>query len=60
MIDVDGCVVEAGGEDAGQIFVIFDEENVGWSFSVVENTAQFCEEEVFVEGFLHPALRVAG
>ena len=28
MIDADGCVLEAGGEDAGQIVVVFDEEGI--------------------------------
>ena len=60
VIDVDGGVVEAGGEDAGEVFVVFDEQDVGGAFAVVENAAEFGEEEIFVEGLLHPALGVAG
>jgi hypothetical protein len=39
VVDVDGGVLEAGREDAGEIVVIFDEEDVGGAFSVVEDTA---------------------
>jgi hypothetical protein len=60
VIDVDGGVFEAGGEDAGQIFVVFDEEDVGGAFAVMEDAAEFGEEEVFVEGLLDPALSIAG
>ena len=60
VIDVDGCVVEAGGEDAGEVFIIFDEQDVGGAFALMEDAAEFGEEEIFVEGFLDPALGVAG
>jgi hypothetical protein len=39
VIDVDGGVLEAGGEDAGEVFVIFDEENVGGAFALMEHAA---------------------
>src|SRR5271170_1994547 len=58
--DADGGVPEAGGEDAGEVFVVFDEEDVGWAFSVMEDAAEFGEEEVFVEGLLDPTRGVAG
>ena len=35
----DGCVLEAGGEDAGEVFVVFDEEDVGGAVAVVEDAA---------------------
>ncbi len=57
---MDGGVLEAGGEDAGEVFVVFDEQDVGGAFAVVEDAAEFGEEEVFVEGLLDPALGVAG
>src|SRR5271156_4220067 len=60
VIDVDGCVLEACGEDAGQVVIVFDEEDIGGTVSVVEDATEFGEEEVFVEGLLHPALGVAG
>jgi hypothetical protein len=60
VVDAHGGVLEAGGEDAGEVFVVFDQEDVGWAFAVVEDAAQFGEEEVFVEGLLNPALGVAG
>ena len=60
VIDVDGGVVEAGDEDAGEVFVVFDEEDVGGTFAVVEDAAELGEEKIFVEGLLHPALGVAG
>ena len=41
-------------------FVVFDEEDVGGAFAVMKDAAQFGEEELFVEGLLHPALGVAG
>jgi hypothetical protein len=59
VVDVHRCVLEAGGKDAGEVFVVFDEEDVGGAFSVMEDAAQFGEEEVFVEGLLDPALGVA-
>ena len=39
VIDVDGCVLEAGDEDAGEVFVVFDEQDVGGAFAVVEDAA---------------------
>ncbi len=60
VVDVDGGVLEAGGEDAGEVFVIFDEKDVGRAVALVQDAAEFGEEEVFVEGLLYPALGVAG
>ncbi len=60
VFDVDGCVLEAGDNHAGKVAVIFDQQNVGRTVAVVQNAAQLGEEQVFVEGLLHPALRVAG
>ena len=57
---MDGRVVKAGGEDAGEVFIIFDEQDVGGAFALMEDAAEFGEEEIFVEGFLDPALGVAG
>jgi hypothetical protein len=59
-IDANGGVAEAGGEDAGEIFVIFDEQNVGRTVPVMEDAAQLGEEEVLVEWLLDPTLGVAG
>ena len=60
MLDVDGCVGEAGFDDTGEIFIVFDEEDVGRAVSGVEDAAEFGEEEALVEGFLDPSLGVAG
>ncbi len=60
MIDANGGVLEAGDENAGQVFVVFDEQDVGWAIAMMQNTAKLGEEEVFVEGFLDPTLSVAG
>src|ERR1700679_2363214 len=60
MVNVDGGILEAGDENTGKIFVVFDEQDVGGAFSLVQDAAQFGEEEIFVEGFLNPALSVAG
>ena len=59
-------VVEAGGgcggfkageDDGGEVEVVFDEQDASWSGAGVKDAAEFGEEEVFVEGLLHPALR---
>ena len=60
MVDMNCGVLKAGNEDTGEVFVIFDQENVSWTVSVVEDSAEFGEEEVFVEGFLYPTLCVPG
>ena len=59
VVDVDGCVLEAGNDDAGEVFVVFDEEDVGGAFAVVQHAAKLGEEKVLVEGLLDPALGVA-
>src|SRR5580704_16881335 len=60
VVDVDCGILKAGGEDAGQVFVIFDEEDVGGTLSMVKDATELGEEEIFVEGLLDPALGVAG
>ena len=60
VVDVDGGILKAGDENAGEVFVVFDEQDVGGTFSLMEDAAQFGEEKIFVEGFLDPALGVAG
>jgi hypothetical protein len=60
MFDVDGGVLEAGDDDGGEIFVVFDEEDVDRAFAGVQDATELCEEKAFVEGFLDPALGVAG
>ena len=60
VIDADGGVAEAGGEDAGEVFVVFNEEDVGGAFAVMEDAAEFGEEKIFVEWLLDPTLGVAG
>ena len=57
---MDVGLFEGGDDDAGEVFVVFDEEDLGWAFAAVEDAAELCEEEVFVEGLLHPALGVSG
>ncbi len=60
MVDRDVGLLEAGDDDAGEVFVVFDEEDLGGAFSAMENPAELGEEEVLVEGFLYPALGAAG
>ena len=60
VVDVHIGLAEAGDDDAGEIFVIFDEEDLGGTVAGAEDTAEFGEEEIFVEGLLDPALGVAG
>jgi hypothetical protein len=60
VFDVDGGVMEAGDNDAGEVFIVLDEQDVGGAFAGVEDAAEFGEEEALVEGFLNPALGVAG
>ena len=45
---------------AGEVVVVFDEEDVGGAVAGVEDAAEFGEEEILVEGLLHPALGGAG
>ncbi len=60
VLDVDGGVLEAGDDDAGEIFVVLDEQDVGGAFAGVQDATEFGEEKAFVEGLLDPALGVAG
>ncbi len=39
VVDVDGGVLEAGGEDAGEVFVVFDQKDVGGAVALVEDAA---------------------
>jgi hypothetical protein len=39
VIDPYSCVLKAGGEDAGKVFVVFDEEDVGRAFAVMKDAA---------------------
>ncbi len=39
VVDADRCILETGGEDAGEVFVVFDEEDVGGALSMVEDAA---------------------
>jgi hypothetical protein len=59
VIDVDGGILKAGDDDRGEIFVVFDEQNVCGAVAGVEDAAEFGEEEAFVERLLNPALRAA-
>ena len=37
VIDVNGGILEAGGENAGEVFVIFDQENIGGTVAVMKD-----------------------
>jgi len=39
VVDAYGCILEAGGEDAGEVFIVFDEEDVGGALAVMEDAA---------------------
>jgi hypothetical protein len=39
VVDSHCGVLEAGGEDAGEVFVVFDEEDVSGAFAVMEDAA---------------------
>ena len=60
VLDADVCFLEAGDNDAGEVLVVFDEEHLCGAFATMEDTAEFGEEEGFVEGLLHPSLGRSG
>ncbi len=60
VIDMDLRLLEAGNDDAGEVVVVFDEEDLSGTVAPAKDTAEFGKEQMFVEGFLHPTLCVAG
>ena len=46
-------------DDEGQVLVIFYQKNISWSFAMVENTAQFGKEKIFIERLLDPSLGIS-
>ncbi len=48
---------EAGADGAGEMFVGFDDQNLGGAGPVVKSVAEAGQESVFVDGFLDPAAR---
>ncbi len=53
-------VPEAGDDDAGEVLVILNEQDLRRSFATVENAAKFSEEQVLIERLLNPALSASG
>jgi len=60
VVDGDVGLAEAGEDDAGEVFVVFDEEDLGGAVVAAKDAAELGEEEAVVEGLLHPTLGVAG
>ncbi len=59
VIDVDGCIAEVRDQHAGQIVIVFYEQDVCGTFAVMEYASELGEEEIFIEGLLDPALGVS-
>ncbi len=55
-----GRVAEVCDQNTRQVVVIFHQQDVRGTVSVVENAAKLGEQKIFIEGLLHPALRIAG
>ena len=55
VVYADVCIFKAGDDDGGKVGVVFHEQDVGGAFAGVEDAGEFGEQEVLVEGLLHPA-----
>ena len=56
MVDVHIRVAERRDDDAGEILIVLDEEHARGTVAVAKDAAELREEEILVEGLLHPAL----
>src|SRR5664280_971437 len=60
VVDPDSGVLEAPNDNLRELLVLFHQQNLARPFLDSEYAANFSQQEVLVEGLLHPTLSVAG